>query len=118
MPERTDLRLRLGVAEAKVVTVLKAMEANLEEPLAREQLAGLVGLSLRQLERSFGSQTGRGLHEYYLTLRLGRSRQLLRETSFSVLEIGLATGFRSASHFSRAFRRACGFSPREARQRR
>jgi transcriptional regulator GlxA family with amidase domain len=113
-PQRMDLRFRLGVTDEKALTVLKAMEDNLEEPLTRRQLAGLVGFSLRQLERSFRTGVGRGIHEHYLTLRLERARQLLRETSLAVVEIASATGFGSASHFSRAFRRAFGFPPREA----
>jgi transcriptional regulator GlxA family with amidase domain len=116
-PQRMDLRFRLGVADEKLLAVLKAMEANLEAPLSRGQLAELADISLRQLERSFRSQLGRGVHEHYLALRLGRSRQLLRETSLGVLEVALATGFASASQFSRAFRQAFGFPPREALRR-
>ncbi len=115
-PQRMDLRFRLGVADEKVLAVLKAMEENLEEPLSREQLAGLAGVSLRQLERSFLSSLSRGVHEHYLKLRLERSRQLLRETSLAVVEIALATGFGSPSQFSRAFRREYGFSPRHTLQ--
>jgi transcriptional regulator GlxA family with amidase domain len=115
-PQRMDLRFRLGIADEKLLTVLKAMEANHQAPLSREHLADLVGVSVRQLERSFRSHVGHGLHKHYLALRLERSRQLLRETSLSVFEIALATGFGSASHFSRAFRRAFGSLPREARQ--
>jgi transcriptional regulator GlxA family with amidase domain len=117
LPQRMDLRFRLGVADDKMLKALKAMEAHLETPLTRERLASLAGVSLRQLERSFHSQLGRGVHEHYLALRLGRARQLLRETSLSILEVALAAGFASASQFSRAFRRAFEFSPREARQR-
>ncbi len=116
-PQRMDLRFRLGIADAKLLAVLKAMEANLETPLTRAALAGLVEVSMRQLERSFRNQLGRGVHEHYLSLRLGRARQLLRETSLSVLEIAMATGFGSASQFSRAFRQAFGFPPREAHRR-
>lgn len=113
-PQRMDLRFRLGVADEKLLTALKAMEVNLEAPLSRQDLASLAGVSLRQLERSFRGQLGRGVHEHYLALRLGRSRQLLRETSLSIVEIALASGFSSASQFSRAFRRAFDFPPREA----
>jgi transcriptional regulator GlxA family with amidase domain len=113
-PQRMDLRFRLGVGDDKVLAALKAMEANIEAPLSRAELAGMAGISLRQLERAFRSQVGRGVHEYYLSLRLGRSRQLLRETSLSIVEIALACGFGSASQFARAFRRAYGMSPREA----
>jgi transcriptional regulator GlxA family with amidase domain len=57
------------------------------------------------------------MHEHYMTLRLARARQLLRETSLSMLEIALATGFASASQFARAFRREFGHPPREAARR-
>ncbi len=116
-PQRMDLRFRLGVADDKLLKVLRAMEAHLEAPLPRQQLAKLAAVSIRQLERSFRDQLGRGVHEHYLALRLKRSRQLLRETSLSMLETALATGFRSASQFSRAFGRQFGFAPREARRR-
>lgn len=116
-PQRMDLRFRLGIADDKVLKALKAMEAHLEAPLSRARLANIAGVSLRQLERSFRSHLGRGVHEHYLALRLGRSRQLLRETSLSILEVALAAGFGSASQFSRVFKRAYGFAPREARRR-
>lgn len=115
-PQRMDLRLRLGTADNKLLTALRAMEAHIEVPLARQRLAGIAGVSLRQLERSMRGALGRGVHEHYLSLRLARSRQLLRESSLSILEVALATGFGSASQFSRAFKRAFGFPPRDARR--
>ena len=116
-PQRMDLRLRLGVVDEKLLTVVKAMEQNLERPLPREKLAGLAQVSLRQLERAFRAQLGRGIHAHYLTLRLARARQLLRETAMPVLDVALATGFDSASHFARAFRQAYGHTPRELARR-
>jgi transcriptional regulator GlxA family with amidase domain len=113
-PQRMDLRFRHGIADKRLLTALKAMEAHLEVPLSREQLAARAGVSIRQLERSFRGQIGQGIHEHYLALRLERSRQLLRETSLSILEVAMATGFASASQFSRAFRRSYGVAPREA----
>jgi transcriptional regulator GlxA family with amidase domain len=114
-PQRMDLRHRLGVADDKLLKALRAMEAHLETPLSRQRLAKLAGVSLRRLERSFQSQLGHGMHQHYLALRLGRSRQLLRETSLSILDVALATGFASASQFSRAFGRQFGLRPRNAR---
>jgi transcriptional regulator GlxA family with amidase domain len=115
-PQRMDLRFRLGIADDNLLAVLKAMEANLENPLPRARLAKLAGLSIRQLERSFRDKLGQGVHERYLGLRLARSLQLLRETSLSILEVALATGFASGSQFSRSFRRAFGHPPRDARR--
>jgi len=116
-PQRMDLRSRLGVADDRLLKALKVMEVQIETPLSRARLAELAGLSLRQLERAFQSQLGRGVHQHYLSLRLTRSRQLLHETSMSVLEIGLATGFTSASQFCRAFRRQFGATPSQIRAR-
>jgi transcriptional regulator GlxA family with amidase domain len=116
-PQRMDLRFRLGIADEKLLRVLKAMEAHLEAPLSRKRLAEVGAISIRQLERCFRGQLGLGLHAHYLALRLKRARQLLRETSLSVLDVSLATGFKSASQFSRTFRREFGVAPLEARRR-
>jgi transcriptional regulator GlxA family with amidase domain len=91
------------------------MEQNLENPVPRAELARTANVSLRQLERLFRLHLGRSLGEHYLALRLDRARDLLRQTSLSVLETGLACGFASASHFSRAYRLRFCHSPRAER---
>jgi transcriptional regulator GlxA family with amidase domain len=116
-PQRMDLRFRLGVGDERLLAVLKSMESNLESPLSRDQLAQIAVLSLRQLERLFRRQLGRGVHEHYMALRLARSLQLLRGTSLSILDIAIATGFASASHFSRAFHANYRCRPRDAARR-
>jgi transcriptional regulator GlxA family with amidase domain len=115
-PQRMDLRFRLDVADEKVLLVLHAMEANLDAPLTRGELAEVAELSLRQLERAFRTHLGRGVHEHYLALRLGRARQLLRESSLPILDVAVATGFESASHFSTVFRTTFGVPPSQARR--
>lgn len=113
--QRMDLRFRLGVTDEKLLLVLKAMEANLESPLTRKDLAGIAGISPRQLDRAFAKHLKHGSHQHYLTLRLGRARHMLVETSLPVLDIALATGFGSSSQFARAFRSAYGYTPSAAR---
>lgn len=117
-PQRMTLRARLGIAHAPLLRVIGRMEQRLENPVGRSELARIAGVSLRQLERLFRLHLGRSLGEHYLALRLDRARDLLRQTSLSVLETGLACGFSSASHFSRAYRRRFGHSPRSERDKR
>ena len=112
-----DLRVRLGVSDARVLAALQAMESNIEAPLGRAELADIADLSLRQLERAFRRDLGCGVHEHYLRLRLDRARQLLRESTLSVLDVAVATGFGSATQFSRAFRRVVGFPPKDVAKR-
>jgi transcriptional regulator GlxA family with amidase domain len=115
-PQRMDLRHRLGTGDERLLRAVRAMESNLENPLTRGQLADFAGLSLRQLERSFQKELGRGVHEHYLVLRLAQARQFLQETSISIFGVALATGFASATQFSRAFKRHFGIGPRDLRQ--
>ena len=116
-PQRMPLRERLGIAHVPLLRVISRMEQTVENPLPREELARLADLSLRQLERLFRRHLGRSLGEHYLGLRLDRARDLLRQTSLSVLETALACGFSSASHFSRSYRRRFGQAPQAERLR-
>ena len=110
-PQRMGLRERLGVTNAKLLTVLRRMEDNLEEPLRRDELAAEVGISVRQLERLFCAHLGRTPGHHYLDLRLRRARLLLHQTSLTIVDVAVASGFVSASHFARAYREHFGRSP-------
>jgi transcriptional regulator GlxA family with amidase domain len=113
--QRMHPRERYGVTHSGLLAVLDAMAASLEEPLPREALARLGGMSLRQLERLFRTHLGRTVGEHYRDLRLDRARLLLRQGPLSVLETAMACGFVSAAHFSRAYRARFGMSPRAER---
>ena len=92
------------------------MEANIEDPLTTDEIAGLVGVSRRQLERLFRQYLGSMPSKYYLGLRLSKARTQLQRTSKSVVQISLACGFSSAAHFSNAYRERFGVTPREDRR--
>jgi transcriptional regulator GlxA family with amidase domain len=114
--QRMSLRSRLGISHPKLLKVLELMEEHLEEPLPRSDLARRTGLSTRQLERLFRKYLGRTPTRYYQELRLYRARTLLTQTSLSVLDVALACGFVSASHFSKCYREFFRCTPREERQ--
>ncbi len=110
---RHTLPLQPAVAEA-----LQLMEANIEEPLNSDDIANLVGVSRRQLERLFKQHLGNMPARYYLELRLQRGRALLLESHHSIVQVGLMCGFSSGAHFATAYGALYGISPREERQRR
>lgn len=114
-PQRMPLRERLGIAHAPLLRVISRMEQSVENPVSRAELARVAKVSLRHLERLFRQHLGCSLGEHYLALRLDRARELVRQSSLSVLEIALACGFTSASHFSRSYRARFGQAPRTER---
>lgn len=101
----------------KLTEALSLMQANLAEPLPTDDVARLVGLSRRQLERLFKQHLDALPSRHYLALRLNRSRELLQRTGQSILQVGLACGFSSGPHFSNAYRSAFGCTPRDERAR-
>ena len=114
--QRLSLQDRLGIQNPKIIKVIEAMETNIAEPVALEELASRVGLSRRQLERLFVRHVGRTPARYYLELRLQRARNLLFQSELSILDIALASGFVSASHFSKTFKQMYGRAPRQERE--
>jgi transcriptional regulator GlxA family with amidase domain len=113
--QRMSLPARLGVRHPMLLAVIDRMEQNLEEPLSRTDLAVSAGLSTRQLERLFRKYLNRSPARYYLELRLNKARLLLLQTNMSVIDVALACGFVSASHFSKCYRDFFGRTPRKER---
>jgi transcriptional regulator GlxA family with amidase domain len=102
-------------SSSKLGEALTLMQANLGEPLSTDDIAQLVGVSRRQLERLFKQHLDELPARWYLQLRLERARTLLNQSVHSILQIGLECGFASGPHFSRAYRAHFGCTPREER---
>jgi transcriptional regulator GlxA family with amidase domain len=113
--QRVPLSARLGEKQPKLTEAVMLMEANIEEPLTTDEIAQFTGQSRRQLERLFKQHLDTAPSRYYLQLRLERARALLRNTSKSVVQIGLSCGFSSGPHFSTVYRAHFGIAPREER---
>lgn len=113
--QRLPLRARLGIQNAKVLSIIELMEAYLSEPLSLIEIAEKADLSRRQVERLFRQEMGRSPARYYLEIRLDRARQLLLQSSLPVVEVAVACGFVSASHFSKCYRELFDRSPQQER---
>ena len=102
--QRLSVPTRLGVRHPKLGQVIQMMERNIEEPISPSTLAKHVAMSTRQLERLFRRYLSRSPKRYYMELRLQKARNLLMQTDMSVINVALACGFASPSHFSKCYR--------------
>ena len=102
--QRLSVPTRIGVRHPKLSKVIQMMEINIEEPISPSILAKDVGMSTRQLERIFRRYLDRSPKRYYMELRLQKARNLLMQTDMSVINVALACGFASPSHFSKCYR--------------
>ncbi len=102
--QRLSIPTRIGVRHPKLSRVVQMMEQNIEEPISPSLLAKEVGMSTRQLERLFRRYLNRSPKRYYMEIRLQKARNLLMQTDMSVINVALACGFASPSHFSKCYR--------------
>lgn len=102
--QRLSVPTRIGVRHPKLSQVIQMMEKNIEEPISPAVLARDVAMSTRQLERLFRRYLNRSPKRYYMELRLQKARNLLMQTDMSVINVALACGFSSPSHFSKCYR--------------
>jgi AraC family transcriptional regulator, glycine betaine-responsive activator len=107
----------VGPGYEHLVEASELMAANIEEPLALLEIAEATGISLRQLERLFHRYYDVTPAQYYLALRLRRARELLAHTSAPIMQVTVACGFQTASHFCKAYRAQFGHSPSDHRRR-
>jgi len=93
------------------------IDAHLDrDGLSPSLLARHLGVSVRQLYR-LTAVAGCTPSALIWSRRLERARRLLNEerSGARLLDVALSCGFKDGAHFSRAFRRAYGSSPRESR---
>ena len=114
--QHVPLQARVGLFHENLIEAAALMESNIEEPLSLDEIAGLVGVSRRQIERLFKRYVGEVPTKYYLDMRLRRARTLLLQTAMSIMDIAVACGFQSPPHFSKCYRNLFGHTPSAERQ--
>lgn len=114
--QRLPLSRRYAFLNETVIKIVEHMEHHISEPLSMQELAERVNLSRRQIERLFRAELETTPGHYYRTLRLEHAKLLLAQSTLPVVDIAIACGFISASHFSKCYREAYATSPQEARK--
>jgi transcriptional regulator GlxA family with amidase domain len=114
--QRVPLRHTVGNQSEKLIIAVELMEANIREPVSQTELASYIGLSRRQLQRIFQRHLMTTPSRHYLQIRLLRARELLHQTSMSLVEIASLTGFVSSSHFSKSYKEFYGYAPSAERR--
>ena len=111
--EKPDFRGGLPIRQLRKVT--DYVSEHLAEEISVDALAELVELSPFHFSRVFKQATGMSPLQFATRERVTLAQQLIRETSRSLIEIGLEVGYTSPSHFAKVFRRVTGVAPNEFR---
>lgn len=92
------------------------VQAHLNTDLSLEDLAQQVGISAFHFARLFKQSTGESPNQYVTRQRIEAAQRLLRETTLGILDVAIAVGYNSPSHFATQFKRLTSVSPTTFRQ--
>ncbi|RPD41645.1 helix-turn-helix transcriptional regulator [Chitinophaga barathri] len=102
--------------EEKIYHARDLLLANAQEPLSLMELARKAGLNEFKLKNGFKKVFDNTVFGYLNDYRLEQSREMMRAGEVSFTEIADTLGYSSLQHFSNAFRKKYGMSPREVRK--
>lgn len=94
---------------------LTYIEHNFQNEITIEDIAGVCGLNRTYFGKIFKEALDKTPQEFLLNYRMLKAAELLKLTSLSIGDVGLAVGYANQMHFSRAFKNNYGISPREWR---
>ncbi|MZR30715.1 helix-turn-helix domain-containing protein [Sneathiella sp. DP05] len=114
-PQQASVEARFGALPKAVVEAIDLMESHLADPLSLAQIASLVGLSKRQLQRQFHQGLGQAVAQTYREIRLKKAYDLTVNSALPAKDITEVTGFATSSSFSVAFAAKYGEGFRETR---
>lgn len=102
-----------GVLEA----ALEHCQVHFRDGVTRDEVAAAVGYSPRRLTELMATYLGHSVSDHLLNLRMVEARRLLETSDLPIREIASAVGYADPAHFTRAFKRTAGLSPRTYRRR-
>ncbi|PWU25733.1 AraC family transcriptional regulator [Pseudomonas sp. RW407] len=100
-----------GLAGWQLRRAQELIANHLSDGLSVARLAQECALSRSHFTRAFKLSTGLSPHDWLLRRRVEKAKELMRDTSLCLSQIGLDCGFADQSHFSRVFLRLAGMSP-------
>jgi AraC family transcriptional regulator len=101
-----------GLPRWRLKRAIDYVESHLAEPISLAELALATGLTRMHFAAEFRAATGLRPHEFLLRRRIERSQEMLTATDMTLVNIALAVGFQTQSHYSSVFKRFVGQPPR------
>lgn len=107
---------RMAQGDPVIGEALEIMLDHLEDTLSVGQIAGLLDVSPRKLERGFRELLRQTPLKVYRDLRLDRARNLMAQTSMPMNEISMACGFSNVTLMKKWFVKKYGEAPEQVRR--
>ena len=111
--ENTSQKTVNNADAEKLLNARNIILADISEPPSISFLATQVGMSETKLKQLFKQTFGDSIYNYFQKIRMEEAAFLLKQSAYSVSEVGFQLGFSNLSHFSRLFQRHYGVTPKK-----
>jgi AraC-like DNA-binding protein len=91
------------------------LERNFDSKITLQSLADLFNLSTRHLNRLMRQEFGKSTVDILQDIRIGRAKQLLKDSDVKVITVAMMVGYEDSSFFSKLFYRHTGYWPNQYR---
>lgn len=123
LPESMDLKGQAAPASGmlnhqyflKISQIADYVSKHFAEPLTVPDIAKAVNMHPTSATKMFKKICGINLIHYLTQHRILHAQRLLMTSDLKILDIALASGYRSASRFYAAYKKFCGMSPQRFR---
>ena len=106
----------VAVPDSQVTRALNFIRGNCRRELYVDEVAKAAGLSRRVLEKRFRATLNRSINKQIQRSRVDIVMKMLLDSSMTISEIAIETGFSDAAHIARYFRSQTGISPADYRR--
>lgn len=103
--------------QAKIERVKHFALRNYHKKVCLHDAAQAVALSPKYLSRIFKQNTGLGFNEFNLQIKIGKAKELLKETDSNIDQISDKLGYQNSESFIRIFKKLTKNTPTEYRKR-
>jgi AraC-like DNA-binding protein len=102
---------RGGLAPWQKRRAAELLHENMHGGIRLSDVARECGLSVSHFARSFKTSFGISTHQWLIQHRIDRAKQLMRQTTMSLIDIAIQSGFNDQAAFTRTFHQLVGVSP-------
>ncbi|TYP98147.1 AraC-like DNA-binding protein [Tenacibaculum adriaticum] len=99
----------------KLYLLKQFLKDNLHDNFSLKQLSREFLLNEQVLKNDFKRVFGKTVSEYFFNEKMIKAKELLRSTQIPVYEVAEEIGYKNATHFSAAFKRSFGVTPKKYR---
>jgi AraC family transcriptional regulator len=113
---KTGRSIKGGLSNVGRRDVIDLVRSRISEDISLADMAAVTGLSISRFSQMFKKSVGKSPHQYVLQQRVQYAKELIVSLDLRMIDIAVASGFKTQQHFARIFREICGLNPTEYRR--